>query len=68
MLSSAAQTVIMSRISALVLRTMKMPRRATILTRPSWSSCASASRSGVRLTPKRCDKSRSSSRSSASSA
>ena len=31
MLSSAAQTVIMSRISALVLRTMKMPRRATML-------------------------------------
>ena len=40
MLSSAAQTVIMSRISALVLRTMKIPRLGAMRTRPSCSSWA----------------------------
>ena len=62
MLSSAAQTKIMSRISCLVLRTTKAPRRGIILTSPSCSSRHRASRTGVRLTPNFSDSCRSSSR------
>ncbi len=68
MLSSAAQTVIISRISSLVLRTMNTPLRGTILTRPSCSSRASASRIGVRLIASFSDSARSSRRSTVSSA
>ena len=49
--SRAAQTVIISMISALVLRTTKMPRRGMERMKPSCSSSAMASRTGVRLTP-----------------
>ena len=61
MLSSAAQARIMSTISVLVRRTTTMPRRGTVLTKPSCSSIAIASRIGVRLTPRRSDNARSSS-------
>ena len=61
MLSSAAQAWIISMISRLVLRTTWMPRRGTVRTKPSRSSIATASRIGVRLTPRRSDSSRSSS-------
>src|SRR5579872_1706690 len=47
MLSSAAQARIMSTISPLVRRTTTMPRRGTVLTKPSCSSIAIASRIGV---------------------
>ncbi len=63
MLSSAAHTWIISMISRLDLRTMKMPRRGTVLTKPSCSRMDSASRTGVRLTPSALTSSRSSSRS-----
>ena len=49
-------------ISRLDFRTMKIPRRGTVLTKPSCSRIDSASRTGVRLTPSACINSRSSSR------
>jgi hypothetical protein len=62
MLSSAAQTVIISTTSFFVLRTTKMPRRGTDRTKPSCSSSVMASRIGVRLTPRSSDSWRSSRR------
>ena len=60
MLSSAAQTMIMSMISGRVLRTTTTPRRGTVRTKPSCSSRISASRTGVRLMPSLSEISRSS--------
>ncbi len=54
MLSIAAQTVIISTISRFDLRTTWMPRRGTERTKPSCSRTDSASRIGVRLTPRSC--------------
>ena len=62
MLSSAAQTVIISRISFFDLRTTKAPRRGYTLTNPSCSNRVMASRMGVRLTPNSSESCRSSSR------
>ena len=63
MLSSAAHIWIISMISRLDLRMMKMPRRGTVRMKPSCSRIDSASRIGVRLTPSAVISSRSSSRS-----
>ena len=62
--SRAAQTVIISRISRLVLRTTNTPRRCLTRTKPSCSNRVIASRIGVRLTPRSIDNWRSSRRNS----
>src|SRR3546814_3410830 len=59
--SDLAHSVIISRISLRVLRTMKTPRRGMTVTSPSCSSRASASRIGVRLMPSCSESCRSSS-------
>jgi hypothetical protein len=51
MLSSAAQTSMISMISFFVFLTMKTPRRGTVRRKPSCWSSVIASRIGVRLTP-----------------
>ena len=62
MLSSAAQTAIISRMSAFVFFTTKMPRRGLERTKPSCSRSVIASRTGVRLMARSCDRRRSSKR------
>ena len=68
MLSSAAQAMIISRISSTDLRTIMTPLRGMMRTSPSCSSRARASRIGVRLMRSCSESWRSSSLSSASSA